>query len=315
MSSLELPAEDKPAASKVEAPKEQPREESKSVPKEERTATPAPKSDASNAASGSKAQKQTYPLYPSVQHLLKVNGLPKEEADKIPASGPGGRLLKGDVLAYIGQIQNSYPAELAQRFKTLAHLDLSNIKVAAKKEAPAQKPVASAEAAVPEEEVEVALPVSFKAVKECQQRLEESIGVFLPLSDFIARACELANEELPKSKTAKPSADELFNAVLGVAGKQFSRGHLVPAVTPLMPATVQSARTPVFKKPDVLDMLTAKKSVAQVGKARKTGVAEVAVPSVHVFSVNVPKGDVKRGRVFLERVKRVLEAQPGRLVV
>jgi hypothetical protein len=29
----------------------------------------------------------------------------------------------------------------------------------------------------------------------------------------------------------------------------------------------------------------------------------------------VPKGDEKRGRVFLERVKSVLEVEPGRLVV
>jgi len=34
-----------------------------------------------------------------------------------------------------------------------------------------------------------------------------------------------------------------------------------------------------------------------------------------VFSINVPKGDEKRGQVFLERVKTVLEAEPGRLVV
>ena len=51
------------------------------------------------------------------------------------ATGPGGRLLKGDVLAYIGQIENAYPSELASRFTKLSHLDLSNIKVMAKKEA------------------------------------------------------------------------------------------------------------------------------------------------------------------------------------
>lgn len=321
MSSLELPAEDNPTPKQSEAPKEEPKkeakEESQPVPKEERTSKPPPKSDAPQATSSGKAQKQTYPLYPSVQHLLKVNGLPKEEADRIPATGPGGRLLKGDVLAYVGQIQKSYPSESAERFKQLAHLDLSNIKVMQKKEAPSKKPEAAVEALPIEEvDVEVALPISFKAVMECQKRVQESIGVFLPLSTFIARATELANEELPKSKTAKPSADELFNAVLGLdkVGKKYSRGQFVPQVTALPPATVQSTRAPVFRKPDVLDILTAKKSSARSVKPATSGAAGVVGP-LNVFSVSVPKGDERRGRVFLERVKSVLEVEPGRLVV
>ncbi|KAF2823268.1 hypothetical protein CC86DRAFT_372286 [Ophiobolus disseminans] len=321
LSSLEIPAEDNPAPKKSEAPKEEPKkeakEESKPVPKEERTSKLPPKSDAPQTTSSGKAQKQTYPLYPSVQHLLKVNGLPKEEADKIPATGPSGRLLKGDVLAYVGQIQKSYPSESADRFKKLSHLDLSNIKVMQKKEAPAKKPEAVNEALPVEElDVEVALPISFQAVMECQKRVQNSIGVFLPLSTFIARAAELANEDLPKSKTAKPSADELFNAVLGLdkAAKKYSRGSFVPQVTAMPPATVQSTRTPVFRKPDVLGILTAKKTSARRVKPAVGGVEGVVGP-LNVLSVSVPKGDEKRGRVFLERVKSVLEVEPGRLVV
>ncbi|EAT92172.1 hypothetical protein SNOG_00677 [Parastagonospora nodorum SN15] len=316
VSTLELPAEDSSAPKKAEAPKEEPKE-SKSVPKEERTSKPAATSDTSKSTSSGKAKKQTYPLYPSVQHLLKINGLPKEEADKIPATGPNGRLLKGDVLAYVGQIQNSYPSESAERFKTLSHLDLSNIKVMQKKEAPAKKPVADDALPVEEPDVEVALPISFKAVMDCQKRVKDSIGVFLPLSTFIARATELANEELPKSKTAKPSADELFNAVLGLdkVGKQYSRGHFVPQVTALPPTTISTTRAPGLRKPDVFDVLTAKKSSTRATKARAVGGAEGVVGPLNVFSISVPKGDEKRGRIFLERVKSVLEIEPGRLVV
>jgi len=246
---------------------------------------------------------------------MKVNGLPKEEADKIPATGPSGRLLKGDVLAYIGQIQKSYPSESADRFKKLAHLDLSNIKVMAKKEAPSKKPETAAAAPVEEADVEVALPVSFKAVMECQKRVQDSIGVFLPLSTFIARATELANEDLPKSKTAKPSADELFNAVLGLnkVASKYSRGHYVPQVTGLPPA-MPSTRAQSFRKPDVLDILTARKSAARSAKPSRGG-ADSVVGLLNVFSVSVPKGDEKRGHAFLQRVKSVLEVEPGRLVV
>ncbi|KAF2632787.1 hypothetical protein BU25DRAFT_406097 [Macroventuria anomochaeta] len=315
LSSLEITEEDA-APKKAEAPKEQPKEESKSVPKEERTSTPLPQKSEKKVSNG-KATKQTYPLYPSVEHLLKTHGLSKADADKIPASGPGGRLLKGDVLAYVGKIQESYPSELADRFKKLSHLDLSNIKVMPKKEAPAKKPAIAAEApkVVEDLPVEIALPISLTAVTECQKRVKDSIGVFLPLTTFIARATELANEDLPRSKTAKPTADELFNAVLGldkVAGKNFSRGHFVPQVTSLPPTTV-STRPSSFKKPDVLEILAGRKTVARGAKA--VGGAERVIGPLNVFSVSVPKGDEKRGRVFLERVKAVLEAEPGRLVV
>jgi hypothetical protein len=315
LSSLEIPAEESPAPSKeAEAPKEQPKQ-SAPVPKEERTSAPPAKSNASSKASSAKATKQTYPLYPSVQHLLEVNGLPKEEADKIPATGPNGRLLKGDVLAYIGQIEKSYPSELAGRFSKLSQLDLSNIKPMVKKEAP-KKPTADAPKVVEDLPVELAMPVSLKAVMECQKRVKDSIGVFLPLSTFVARAGELANEDLPKSKTAKPSADELFNAVLGldkVSGK-YSQGNFFPQITSLPPSNLsaqQSAAAP--KKSDILDILAGKKP-SPPKRSTISGAAGVAGP-LNVFSINVPKGDEKRGQVFLERVKAVLEVEPGRLVV
>ncbi|KAF2691819.1 hypothetical protein K458DRAFT_411521 [Lentithecium fluviatile CBS 122367] len=314
VSSLSIPAEDK----KTEAPKEQPKQESSPAPKKEATQPPPkPASSGSSKSAGGKAQKQTYPLYPSVQHLLKVNGMAKEDADKIPATGPNGRLLKGDVLVYLGSIQESSASEVAERLKKLSHLDLSNIKPAASKKALAPEKAAAAPAPVAVEElpVEVALPISLKAVLECQKRVQGSIGVFLPVSTFIARAAELANEDLPRSKTSKPSADELFNAVLGldkVAGKKFSRGHLVPQITAL-PSTALRSRTPATKKPDALDFLVGKKPSA--AKVPVIGGAEKVIPQLNVFSVSVPKGDERRGRVFLERVKSVLEVEPGRLVV
>ncbi|KAH6878156.1 hypothetical protein BKA58DRAFT_417740 [Alternaria rosae] len=311
LSTLEIPAEESHAPKKeAEAPKES-KKEPAPVPKEERTSAPPAKSDASKKAISGKASKQTYPLYPSVQHLLEVNGLPKEEADKIPATGPGGRLLKGDVLAYVGQIENSYPSELASRFTKLSHLDLSNIKPMPKKEAP-KKPAAEAPTVVEDLPIEVALPVSLTAVMECQKRVKDSIGVFLPLSTFVARAAELANEDLPRSKVAKPTADELFNAVLGLdkVSSKYSRGNFVPEVTALPPTTIPSKRAPAPKS-DILDMLAGTKISA---KKSVSGAAGVAGP-LNVFSVSVPKGDEKRGRVFLERVKTVLEVEPGRLVV
>ena len=304
LSTLEIPAEENSPAPKESAP----------VPKEEHTsASPAKKS--SSGGGGGKATKQTYPLYPSVQHLLQVNGLPMSEADKIPATGPNGRLLKGDVLAYVGKIDNAYPSELASRFTKLSHLDLSNIKPMAKKEAAPKKAAAKeAPAVVDDLPVEVALPVSLTAVMECQKRVKDSIGVFLPLSTFVARATELANESLPRSKLAKPSSDELFNAVLGLdkVSSKYQHGSFVPQITSLAPQA-KATRKPAPKS-DILDLLAGKKT-APKRAASKAYTSTAASGPLNVFSVTVPKGDERRGQVFLERVKTVLEAEPGRLVV
>lgn len=313
LASLEIPAEDN--AKKAEAPKEQPKQESAPAPKKAESA-PSPKPASSGAASKStgKAQKQKYPLYPSVQHLLKVNGLPKEEADKIPATGPNGRLLKGDVLAYIGSIEGSYASELAERIHKLAHLDLSNIKVAAPKEKPAEKsaPAAEAPAVVEEPEVNVSMPISLQAAKDFQTHLEKTVGVNVPVSELISRAVLLANEDLPRSQVAKPTSDELFNAVLGQPISKFSRGNFQPEIWQQAVTVSSAPRAAGFKKPDILDILAGKKASrgSVVG-----GRAERPVGLENVFSVSVPKGDQYRGRVFLERVKTVLEDQPGQLVI
>ncbi|KAL6705897.1 pyridoxine biosynthesis protein [Coniothyrium glycines] len=320
VSSLQIPEEDSPAPKEAEAAKEPSKKDSKpepeAAPNKERTMTSTSGSDASKKASSAKATTQKYPLYPSVEHLLKTNGLTKEDADKIPATGPNGRLLKGDVLAYVGKIKDSYPSELADRFKVLSHLDLSNIKVAAKKEPP--RTIAATEAPLPVQDlhVELALPVSLTAVVECQKRVKDSIGVFLPLSTFVARAAELANEDLPRSKNAKPSSDELFNAVLGLdqVRSRYSRGSFTPQVTAISTTASSSTRASSLKKPDLLDIL-AGNPVARHSRSKSGSRATATVDSLNVFSISVPKGDEQRGQVFLERVKTVLEAEPGRLVV
>jgi pyruvate/2-oxoglutarate dehydrogenase complex dihydrolipoamide acyltransferase (E2) component len=323
ISSLEIPAEDNPAPKKADAAKEESsKEPSKKEPsppsKEERHSAPAPTEPSSGVSkkSGGKGQKQTYPLYPSVQHLLKENGLPKEEADKIPATGPSGRLLKGDVLAYLGKVEDSYNAEQSKRIGKLAHLDLSNIKLAAPKATPAPEKAAAKEEtpAVEKQNTPLALPISLKAVEECQKRLQAALGVFIPVSTLIARASELANEDLPVQNTAHPSADELFNDVLGLPKKKYARGRFTPEMKTGYQAPALSTRTPKSKTPDILDHLFGKKPVSRPVKASPPRAANVGEP-VHFLSVKVPDGEGKRALIFLNRVKTLLEEEPGRLVV
>lgn len=312
LSTLEIPAEESAA------PK--PKEEA-AAPKQE---TPAPKE--AQAAPASKGpveaapkksgppKKQTYPLLPSVEHLMHEHGIELSAIDKMTPSGPNNRLLKGDVLAYLGSVASTYPTELSSRIEKLSHLDLSNIKLAPPapppKKAAAPEPVPAP--VIPDSEV--AVPISMKAVIEVQRRIQSTLGVFMPLSTFIARATDVANDNLPRSKTQAPTADELFNSVLGLdkLSKSGVRGTFLPQITALSSAAPK-AKLAKSKSVDIIDILSGN------SKPRASSLAGKPLPGmsgeVNVFSVTVPKGDEKRAEVFLERVKSVLESEPGRLVL
>lgn len=308
LSTLEIPAEEKTSSPP-------PKEESKPAPSESQSEAPL-KSSTSSAPSAP-AKKQTYPLLPSVEHLMHEKKLDLSTIDQMTPTGPNNRLLKGDVLAYLGAIESAYPAELSSKISKLSHLDLSNIKLAA----PAPKPVASEKAVAPTpepiKELEVAVPISMKAVLEVQKRIQSTLGVFMPLSTFIARATDVANEDLPRSKTHAPSADELFNSILGldkVSPSTGVRGAFLPQITALSSNAPQAKITKSSTKSnDIIDILSGKK------RATSSSLSGRPMPglsnTVNVFSVSVPKGDEKRAQVFLDRVKTVLESEPGRLIL
>jgi Biotin-requiring enzyme/e3 binding domain len=303
LSSLEIPAEDSPAKSSA-------KEESKGAPE------PAPSTPSQPAKPSGPPKKQAYPLLPSVERLLHEHGLDASAVEKMTPTGPNNRLLKGDVLAYLGSIPPSYPREISARIDKLSHLDLSNIKLAPP---PAQKATTPAEPA-PEpviEDLEVAVPVSMKAVIEVQKRIQSTLGVFIPLSTFIARATDVANDNLPRSKSYEPTADELFTQILGldnVTSSNGFRGSFLPQITalPELSPASKPSRHP-SKDADIIDILAgnAKPSKPSFDVRTPSGISN----AVNVFSVRVPKGDEKQAEVFLERVKAVLESEPGRLVL
>lgn len=279
-----------------------------------------------HSPSSSKPQKQRYPLYPSIAQLLHENGLSSSEADKIPASGPKGRLLKGDVLGYLGKISPTYSFEQSTRITKLGHLDLSNVKPAPSKAmAPSQSSKAQGQEA-PEAELEsidteVAIPISLSSVISVQRRIQATLGVTLPLSTFIARATELANDDLPRSTATKPTANELFNDVLGLkhVSAKTSRGRYMPQITAL-PAKPITDRAGPRRQPDIYDILTGTSSTTALTKGTRLPPPGImagsnGADSTNVFSVSAAKGEEKRARVFLERVKTILQVEPGKLVL
>ncbi|KAL2811893.1 hypothetical protein BJX63DRAFT_422120 [Aspergillus granulosus] len=257
-------------------------------------------------------QNPAYPLYPSVIQLLHEKGIPDSEISKIPASGPKGRLLKGDVLAYLGLIPSDYPSTQASRIEKLAHLDLSNIKIAPPPAPPA--PAAVEEPVVPKQipTVDVAISISLATVLSVQKKLKDSVGVTVPLSTFLARATDLANDDLPRSQNAKPSASEIFDELLGALPVRSSRGEYIPELNVLETATevapIQTA------KEDIIDVLSG--ATKKTSRAVQQQVSSYSADgALNVFSLTVPVGEEKRARTFLERVKTLLTVEPARLVI
>lgn len=275
----------------------------------------------SSERSSHKPPKQTYPLYPSVAQLLHEESIPISEADKIPASGPKGRLLKGDVLAYLGRISSSYASTQSARISKLGHPDFSNVEPAPSKEMPNQLPNKTQSQQKPEPEPvdsEIAVPISLSSVLSVQKRIQTTLGVALPLSTFIARATELANEDLPRSSSANLSADELFNDVLGLNEVRSTKGGFIPQLT-AFPKEPPRERSKPPKQPDVYDTLSGHAPVRSSTRGDELSAAILAEPKtgedVNVFSVSAAKGEEKRARVFLERVKTILQVEPGRLIL
>lgn len=270
-------------------------------------------------AAGNQTFEQKYPLLPSVEHLVKGNGISETDLNKIKPTGPNGRLLKGDVLAYLGAINADTPAAISTRFDHMAHLDLSNIKVAEKKPAPTPKKDAAPAAPAQELPLEINVPISLAKVVQVQNKIQDTLGVFLPMSTFITRAAEVANDDLPLSHH-EPTTSELFDAVLGldkVKAANGSRGVYLPQVSAIPPgATYKPKGAPSLPaKHDIIDELASR----PIQPAPSNMVTIDTVPGLssgaNVFTLTVPKAEEERAYVFLQRCKVILEDEPGRLVL
>ena len=282
-----------------------------------------PSNSSTPSTSSGKPRKQLYPLYPSISQLLHENGLSGSDADKIPASGPKGRLLKGDVLGYLGKISSSYSSEQSMRIARLGYLDLSNIKPAPPK---AMDPFQPTSVRTPEPEAEssdteIAIPISLSSVISVQKGIQATLGVTLPLSTFIARATDLANDDLPRSAGTRASADELFNDILGLdkANAKALRGRYLPQITAL-PAKPFKERAGPRRQPDLYDILTGKSPTTVSVEVNKVPPPDImggsnTGESTNIFSVTAAKGEENRARVFLERVKTILQVEPGKLIL
>jgi hypothetical protein len=200
---------------------------------------------------------------------------------------------------------------LEKRFEKLAHLDLSNITPApapSKEEKATKAPAVAAVEEVIEEVQELSLGIDLKPMLKLQQRLKEALGHTPDLPELIARAVDLANRDLPAS--IRPSTtDELFDEIIAGPrlGLRLQDGTFEPAINSSAPIALISQ--PV----DIFDELTSPTPVVQhrvtsFGASAKQG-------AINDFSVLTSSQERQRATVFLQRMKSVLEVEPGRLVL
>lgn len=261
-------------------------------------------------------------MYPSVNALIHENQIPEDEVSKIPATGPNHRLLKGDVLAYLGRIEPDYSSKQSSRIEQLSHLDLSNVKVMKLEQMPAG-PIPGVAPTIPETppEAVVSISITLSEVLKVQKKIQDTLGVSVPLATFLARAVDIANDDLPKPKGAQPTSDELFNAVLGLNDlPTLSRGSYLPQIEAIPPAHALKSTLKLrpSQRPDIIDILTGRVGPTSRVRLRPAPVISAGSAPGHalnLFSLTVPLGEELRARTFLERMKTVLQVEPGRLIL
>lgn len=209
LANLEIPDVSAPAAAAAAAPKtETPKAE---TPKAE---TPKPSTPAPSGTSTVANPKQV--LFPSVATLLAENNISRDDAiAKIKATGPNGRLLKGDVLAYLGKIPKDAAESVASFVNVHSKLDLSNIEkhVVAQKVESAATPVENAKESKedgkpqkkPKAKVEpIVKTFPLEHVLAFQKRAVEQGSPSLSLKEYINGASSRA-ERYAYQRHSKPS--------------------------------------------------------------------------------------------------------------
>lgn len=155
----------------------------------------------------------------------------------------------------------------------------------------------------------IAITVSLAAVLSAQRKIHRKFGVSVPVSRFLAIATDLANDDLPRSKTEARSADELFDELLGAEPINTSRGDYIPELNAFEAPKFQSQAA----EEDIIDILSAK-------PGKKAAVPSIPVVedvrggAANVFSLTVPVGQELRAKEFLERFKTLLQVKPARLI-
>lgn len=336
LSAIDLPTEAEPAKKSTASSEEQ-SSQKKEETKQEVQQTKAPKTADKSASKSTEASghgltnKDGSVISPAVQSLLRHYSI--TDPHKIPATGPRGRLVKGDVLAFAKKIEPSSNQAVAEAYAKRGKLDLSNIK---KAPTPAKKEMKEPEVEdVKNPVIELRRQVNLNELILMSEKLSEESGVRVTIETLAAKAAQKALQDVPKFGLSDISKeDQLFNEVLygpasdsiyeptplsrqtssGVtlnAAKYFNGGALkLPPQAPQSSLLTLQAASPVpapadIAEYDILDFLS---DVAP----RPTTTPKTAVPnpdSCMLASLSFDEGAVnaKTASIYLDRVAQYVE--------
>ncbi len=243
------------AAKEPEAPAKAETKPAETPARPEPEPEPAPKPAAKEAAPAEPARRSAprRGLSPAVRRLIDENDI---DAEDIDGSGPGGRITKGDVLAYLDAMADAEDEEGPAVAETA--LPAAAAAEPARPAAPAPAPKPRAASGEPEERVKMSRlrrtiadrlvqaqhtaailttfnEIDMSAVMALRSRhkdaFKEKHGISLGFMSFFSRACVLALQEV-RAVNAQIDGDEIVynNAIhLGIAAST-DRGLVVPVV-------------------------------------------------------------------------------------
>lgn len=224
LASLEMPHDaEEQTAPKSAAPVEQP---ATATPKKDESA-PKKTQEAPSSGSKSATNKDGSNLSPAVQSLLTHFNI--TDPHKIPATGPKGRLVKGDILAFANKIDKSSSEIIAKAYAKRGKLDLSNIKKAPATPKSDAAPVKSKIVTNPV--IEIRKQVNLIELILLSEKISEESGVDITIQELVSKATAQALKDIPSFALSQPSKDdELFAEILGT-----SVSRRVREVKPLSP--------------------------------------------------------------------------------
>ncbi|KAG0295474.1 hypothetical protein BGZ96_011657 [Linnemannia gamsii] len=257
---IALLAEEGDDLSKVEVPKSSGAPKAAAAPaKEEKKETPAPKQETHIQQAASTPSSKL--ISPAVAHLLLQNHI--SDVTKIPSTGPKGRVLKGDVLAFLGKIKaRPAPEPTIPQPKTLPPAGKAASPADSKASTPApgtaytdnatsnmRKVIASrlSESKTTIPHSYVTRDIVIDNMMKLRHLLADELQVKVSVNDFLIKAASLALRDVPESNVQFASGDnvkQLKNIDISVAVATPS-GLITPIVKGAESRGLQSISTTV----------------------------------------------------------------------
>ncbi|KAG0276843.1 pyruvate dehydrogenase complex dihydrolipoamide acetyltransferase component (E2) [Linnemannia exigua] len=220
---IALLAEEGDDLTKVEIPKSSGTPKAAAPAKEEKKETPAPKQETTQHVQQTASTPSSKLISPAVAHLLLQNHI--SDVTKIPSTGPKGRVLKGDVLAFLGKIKaRPAPEPTIPQPKTLPP-PAKAASPAASKAAAAEPGSAFTDNATTNmrkviasrlSESKTTIPHSYVTrdividnMMKLRHILADELQVKVSVNDFLIKAASLALRDVPESNVQFASGDNI----------------------------------------------------------------------------------------------------------